>query len=37
MTYRNPNCFMGGELRPTEFSLSVTYPEQVKTFVRAAQ
>ena len=37
MTYRNPNCFMGGELRPPEFSLAVTDPTLVKTFVRAAQ
>jgi copper homeostasis protein len=37
MAYRNPNCFMGGELRPPEFSLTVTDPELVKTFVRAAQ
>jgi copper homeostasis protein len=37
MAYRNPNCFMGGELRPPEFSLTVTDPECVRTFVRAAQ
>ncbi len=37
MAYRNPNCFMGGELRPPEFSLTVTDPGLVKTFVRAAQ
>jgi len=37
MSYRNPNCFMGGELRPPEFSLAVTDPTLVKTFVRAAQ
>lgn len=36
MTYRNPNCFMGGELRPPEFSLTVTDPERVQAFVRAA-
>ncbi|GAB4539993.1 MAG: copper homeostasis protein CutC [Anaerolineae bacterium] len=37
MVYRNPRCFMGGELRPPEFSLTVTDPEQVRAFVRAAQ
>lgn len=37
MTYRNPNCFMGGELRPPEFRLTVTDPELVKTYVHAAQ
>jgi copper homeostasis protein len=37
MAYRNPNCFMGGELRPPEFSLTVTDPERVRAFVRAAQ
>ena len=37
MAYRNPNCFMGGELRPPEFSLTVTDPDRVSAFVRAAQ
>jgi copper homeostasis protein len=37
MTYRNPNCFMGGELRPPEFSLTVTDPDHVQAFVTAAQ
>jgi copper homeostasis protein len=37
MAYRNPNCFMGGELRPPEFSLTVTDPGRVSAFVRAAQ
>jgi copper homeostasis protein len=37
MTYRNPNCFMGGELRPPEFSLTVTDADQVQAFVAAAQ
>jgi copper homeostasis protein len=37
MTYRNPNCFMGGELRPPEFSLTVTDPSRVGAFVRAAR
>jgi copper homeostasis protein len=37
MAYRNPNCFMGGELRPPEFSLTVTDPDRVGAFVRAAQ
>jgi hypothetical protein len=37
MAYRNPRCFMGGELRPPEFSLAVTDPEQVRALVRAAQ
>lgn len=37
MTYRNPRCFMGGELRPPEYSLMVTDPEQVRAFARIAQ
>jgi copper homeostasis protein len=37
MPYRNPNCFIGGELRPPEFSLTVTDPNRVSAFVRAAQ
>jgi copper homeostasis protein len=37
MAYRNPNCFMGGELRPPEFSLTVTDPDRVRAFARAAQ
>lgn len=30
MRYRNPRAFMGGELRPPEFSLSVTQPNLVR-------
>jgi copper homeostasis protein len=37
MAYRNPNCFMGGELRPPEFSLTVTDPDLVGAFVNAAR
>jgi len=37
MTYRNPRCFMGGELRPPEYSLMVTDPERVRAMVQAAQ
>lgn len=37
MTYRNPHCFMGGELRPPEFSRLVTDAQRVKNFVRAVQ
>jgi copper homeostasis protein len=35
MKFRNPRCFMGGVLRPPEFSLSATDPEEVRAFVRA--
>lgn len=35
MRYRNPNAFMGGELRPPEFSLTVTDPHRVRQIVRA--
>jgi copper homeostasis protein len=35
MKYRNPNAFMGGELRPPEFSLTVTDPHRVRQIVRA--
>ena len=34
MKYRNPRCFMGGELRPPEFTLTVTDPQRVREFVR---
>ena len=37
MEYRNPNCFMGGELRPPEFSMMVTDANRVGAFVSAAQ
>ncbi len=37
MHYRNPYVFMGGELRPPEFSRMVTDANRVKEFVRAAQ
>jgi len=33
MAYRNPNCFMGGELRPPEFMLTVTDPQRVSEIV----
>jgi hypothetical protein len=35
MTYRNPRVFMGGELRPPEYTLSVTDPNRIRTFVSA--
>jgi copper homeostasis protein len=35
MKFRNTRCFMGGELRPPEFSVSVTDPNRVRAFVRA--
>ena len=35
MTYRNPNAFMGGELRPPEFSHDVTDVNRVKAFIQA--
>ena len=37
MTFRNPRCFMGGELRPPEFSSSVTAAERVGDLVRRAR
>ncbi|MBC8446728.1 MAG: copper homeostasis protein CutC [Chloroflexi bacterium] len=37
MRYRNARCFMGGELRPPEFSLTVTDPHRIRAFVRAMQ
>jgi copper homeostasis protein len=35
MVYRNQRCFMGGELRPPEFGLSVTEPGRVRTLAGA--
>ena len=37
MRYRNDRCFMGGELRPPEFSLTVTAASRIQAFVRAVQ
>lgn len=37
MRYRNTRCFMGGELRPPEFSLSVTDSERIRALVRAVR
>lgn len=34
MEYRHTRCFMGGELRPPEFSLSVTSPQRIRSFAR---
>jgi copper homeostasis protein len=35
MKYRNPRVFMGGELRPPEYTLSVTDPNRVRALVGA--
>jgi copper homeostasis protein len=35
MRYRNPRCFMGGELRPPEFGLSVTEAARIRALVGA--
>ena len=35
MTYRNTRCFMGGELRPPEFSLAVTDSDRIRAFLSA--
>ena len=35
MTFRNPNAFMGGELRPPEFSHSLTDSNRVRAFLDA--
>lgn len=37
MTYRNPNVFMGGELRPPEFKRMVTDAGRVRKFRQALQ
>jgi len=34
MEYRSTRCFMGGELRPPEFRLTVTDPNRIREFVR---
>ena len=34
MTYRHSRVFMGGQLRPPEYTLSVTDPNRIRTFVR---
>ena len=36
MAYRNPRVFMGGELRPPEYTLSVTDPADVRAVIGAA-
>jgi copper homeostasis protein len=36
MAYRNPRVFMGGELRPPEYALSVTDPASVRAVIAAA-
>lgn len=36
MQYRNVNAFMGGELRPPEYSRKVTDAQRVRTILRAA-
>jgi copper homeostasis protein len=36
MAYRNPRVFMGGELRPPEYGLSVTDPTTVQSVIAAA-
>ena len=37
MTYRHDRCFMGGELRPPEFSFSVTSAARMWEFIRLAR
>ncbi len=37
MTHRHDRCFMGGELRPPEFSLLTTDAERVRVFARLAR
>jgi copper homeostasis protein len=36
MRFRNPRVYMGGVLRPPEYSRSVTDPEKIRTLVRLA-
>ena len=35
MVYRNPRVFMGGELRPPEYSVSVTDADRIRAFLDA--
>ena len=37
MVYRNPHVFMGGELRPPEYSVSVTDAGRIRAFLEAVQ
>ncbi len=37
MKYRNPRVFMGGELRPPEYTLSSTDPNRIRTLVNTAR
>jgi copper homeostasis protein len=37
MRYRNPHVYMGGELRPPEYSLSVTDADRIRAFLAAVQ
>jgi copper homeostasis protein len=37
MTYRNPRVFMGGELRPPEYTLSSTDPNRIRALVSATR
>ncbi|MDA0745495.1 MAG: copper homeostasis protein CutC [bacterium] len=37
MEYRNPNAFMGGELRPPEFTYKTTDADRIRSFIAAAQ
>jgi copper homeostasis protein len=37
MTYRNPRVFMGGELRPPEYSISVTDAGRIRAFLAAVE
>ena len=37
MTYRHDRCFMGGELRPPEFSIGITEAARVRQFARVAR
>ena len=37
MKYRHTQCFMGGELRPPEFTLTVTDVDRIKTFMDAVK
>ncbi len=37
MKFRNSRCFMGGELRPPEFSVTTTDAARVRTFVKLTE
>ena len=37
MQYHNPRVFMGGELRPPEYTIATTDAERIRAFLAAVQ